>query len=58
MKPTKVDAPKLILTLYESTQSSQHGHPKMSCMDLIHNTVRIYLDNYYWLTHIRYIYIT
>jgi hypothetical protein len=47
-----------LLTLYKTTQSGQHGHPKMSCMDLIHCKVGIYLDNCYWLTHIRYLYNT
>jgi hypothetical protein len=29
---------------------------RMNCMNLIHSTVGIYLDNCYWWTHIRNIY--
>jgi hypothetical protein len=38
--------------LYKITQSGQHAHPIMSCMDLIHLRIEIYLDNCNWWIHI------
>jgi hypothetical protein len=47
----KVEAPiqkcDLFLHTMKSIQSGEHGHPKMGCMDLIHYTLEIYLDNCY-----------
>jgi hypothetical protein len=31
---------------YKSTHCGHHAHPKMSCMELIHLRVGIYLDNF------------
>jgi hypothetical protein len=43
------------LAVYKSTHCGHHAYPKMNCTDLIHLRIGIYLDNYYWWIHIRYL---
>jgi hypothetical protein len=54
--PKFAECCEVSLAVYKSTHCGQHAHPKMSCMDLIHLRVGIYLDNCYWWIHIRYLY--
>jgi hypothetical protein len=53
---TKIKAPFENLTYFCTLwkhPNGQYKHPNMSCMNLIHRKIVIYLDNCYWWAHIR-----